>query len=133
MKDKVIGINASLSMLQGSRLAGDLNAFVCSHLSLPYLCIFPLLGTFPPTHTLLPTEFAAVLAEGLFDPVSGGDKSRRVSGQKASCSNVTPVTSEHPVRTNGSKPHGNQTAANPGNYASRFQCSTAHFVGILCS
>ena len=126
MNDKVILINASLSTLKESRLAEDLKAFMCSQplsLPLPYLrTFFPLLGAFPPTHALLPSEFAAVLAVGLFNLLLGGEKSLRVLGQKASCYNVTQVTSKHPVLTNGNTSHGNYTAVNPGNYASHFEC-----------
>lgn len=108
--DKAI-INVSLSTLKEYRLAEDPKAFTCSQLpslSLPYLRTFsPLLGTFPPMHTLLPSEFAAAVTVGLFNPLLGGEKSPRVSGQKASCYNVTQVTSVQPVLTNGNKSHGN--------------------------
>lgn len=107
-----------------------------------FVHIFPLLGAFTRTHmllpsefaaTLLPSEFVAVLAVGLFNPLLGGEKILRVSGQKAACYNVAQVTSIHPVLTNGNKSHGNYTAVNPGNYASHFECTVAGFLAVLCN
>jgi len=111
MNDTVMLTNASLPVLKESRLAEDLKAFISFpapiSLSLPYLCtFFPPLGTLLPMHTLLPSEFAAVLAVGLFHALLGGEKSLQVPGQKASCYNVTQVTSVDAVLTNGNKSHG---------------------------